>query len=317
MALVNTLTEYCEKQFNQFGECRQCTHPSGKCSGSCRTCSEQITFHKDGRADYNCQKFVYYYVCRYSWKYCSEIMYALEQINLSAYPAYNILSIGCGGTPDLMAFDEKRSAWDMTELFYTGYDINPYWKSVHDAINQYTNSEELMRSEFINKDIFEAIREENQFTRHYNIIILEYFLSHFLQQGIRRIGEKLFDGLIVNILANRLDNSPFLFLINDIDHYEVRKCFRILIQKLQNAGYHGSVQRHHFGNRESDYQDGSTKYSTNYNKFSIPDKMKGTFDCAISCTSAQLIVEVEKNDYKCQPSYRHSNILFRLVPESN
>ena len=122
MGLINTLTAYCETQFNQYGECQKCTHPSGKCSGNCLTCSEQINFHKGGRSDYDCQKFVYYYVCRYSWKYCSEIMYALEQINLSAYPAYNILSIGCGGAPDLMALDEIRPAWDTTELFYKGYD---------------------------------------------------------------------------------------------------------------------------------------------------------------------------------------------------
>ena len=236
MGLINTLTTYCETQFNQYGECQKCTHPSGKCSGSCLTCSEQINFHKGGRSDYDCQKFIYYYVCRYSWKYCSEIIYALEQIDLSAYPAYNILSIGCGGAPDLMAFDEIRTAWDATELFYKGYDINPYWAPVHNTINQYVNLNKHMSSEFKNKNIFETLNEGKPSVRHYNIIVLEYFLSHFLQQNVKQIGEKLFDGLIANVLPNRLDNSPFLFLINDIDHFGVRDCFDILLQKLQNAG---------------------------------------------------------------------------------
>lgn len=221
-------------------------------------------------------------------------MYALEQIDLSAYPAYNILSIGCGGAPDLMAFDAIRTAWDTTELFYKGYDVSPYWAPIHNAIKQYMNSKEHISSKFENKNIFTTLNEGKPAVHHYNVVVLEYFLSHFLQQSVKQIGEELFDGLIANVLANRLDDSPFLFLINDIDHYEVRNCFDTLLQKLKDAGYSGSYIRKHFDDRRSDYSDGSAQYSTNINRFSIPDKMKKTFHCAISCSSAQLIAEVAK-----------------------
>lgn len=292
MSLLDTLTAYCADQFFKYGDCLQCSHPSGRCSGSCLNCSEEVNFHKTGgRTDYDCQKFMYYYVCRYSWKYCSEIMYALEQISLSDYPAYNILSVGCGGAPDLMAFEEIMSVLDMKNIFYKGYDVNPFWSPIHRAIEQYTLSTQYAYAELITKDIFDALRGGELVAHNYNIIVLEYLLSHFPPQNRANWANELFDGLLQNVLPNRLDKSPFLFLINDIDHFQVRDCFDVFLQKLKVAGYHGSYMRKHF--RDRDYNDGSTQYSTWNNRFPIPETMKENFDCAINCTSAQLIVEVQ------------------------
>lgn len=292
MSLLDTLTAYCADQFFKYGDCLQCSHPSGRCSGSCLNCSEEVNFHKTGgRTNYDCQKFMYYYVCRYSWKYCSEIMYALEQISLSDYPAYNILSVGCGGVPDLMAFEEIMSVLDMKNIFYKGYDVNPFWSPIHRAIEQYTLSTQYAYAELITKDIFDALRGGELVAHNYNIIVLEYLLSHFPPQNRANWANELFDGLLQNVLPNRLDKSPFLFLINDIDHFQVRDCFDVFLQKLKVAGYHGSYMRKHF--RDRDYNDGSTQYSTWNNRFPIPETMKENFDCAINCTSAQLIVEVQ------------------------
>ena len=33
------------------------------------------------------------------------MIYALRQLDLAQYPYFHILSLGCGGAPDLMAFD--------------------------------------------------------------------------------------------------------------------------------------------------------------------------------------------------------------------
>ena len=103
----------------------------------------------------------------------------------------------------------------------------------------------------------------------------------------------LFSELIEVVLSNRLRNSPFLFIINDIDHYGVRPLFDILLNKLNNEGYRFSYQKGHFKYRGSDYNDGSVQYYSDQNKFLIPDEIKDEFNCAINCTSAQLIVEVQ------------------------
>lgn len=194
----------------------------------------------------------------------------------------------------MMAFEEIMSAGDPKELFYTGYDINPYWTPVHNIINQYTDAKEHFGSEFKIQDIFEAIDEGKLPERHYNVLVFEYFLSHFMEQNMKRICEKLFDGLLLNILANRLDDSPFLFIINDIYHYKVTDYFNSFLKKFQEAGYYVRYRRRHFGARKADFDDGSIQYPARTSKLKIPYTIDNPFDRAVFCTSAQLIVEVEK-----------------------
>ena len=83
MSLIHDLTEFCDQEYKphcQNDPCLDCTHPSGKCSGSCLECSKQINYHTEGgRSLYNCQNYIYYYTVKYSWKYVSEIMYGEYQ----------------------------------------------------------------------------------------------------------------------------------------------------------------------------------------------------------------------------------------------
>lgn len=87
MSLIHDLTEFCDQEYKphcQNDPCLDCTHPSGKCSGSCLKCSKQINYHTEGgRSLYNCQNYIYYYTVKYSWKYASEIMYALKMLDFS------------------------------------------------------------------------------------------------------------------------------------------------------------------------------------------------------------------------------------------
>ena len=108
--------------FKKCGDCgEKCTHPSGKCSGSCTDCLKEIQYHhSDGRTEYDCKNMLRYYTCHTIWKRCSEIMYALGTIDLEKYPRFNILSIGCGAAPDLMAFNKVASD---KKISYTGIDI--------------------------------------------------------------------------------------------------------------------------------------------------------------------------------------------------
>lgn len=297
MSLLRTLTDFCADKFYKYGDCTHCSHPSGKCSGSCLVCSEEVNFHHtNGRKDYDCQKFLYYYVCRYSWKYCSEIMYALEHTDFTEYPACNILSLGCGGAPDLMAFEERMPIIkdDTIQISYSGYDANPYWTPIHEKIEEYVQQLPNITAQFYNRDIFEVLSSnENLSACSYNILVLEYLLSHFPPDKREYLSDKLFDKLIEVVLPNRLKNSPFLFIINDINYKEVCPCFDTLLEKLNRAGYDVSYKKFHFNNdKQINYNDGSTLYLLNQNKFSIPDEIKNDFNCAIKCSSAQLRVEV-------------------------
>lgn len=293
MSMLEAATSYCAAMFQQYAICRHCTHPSGRCSGSCRDCSEQVNYHKDGgRTDYDCQNFMYYYTCRYSWKYCSEILYAMEQIDSSRYPAYNILSLGCGGAPDLMAFEMRFPEADGKSIAYTGYDANPYWQIIHALIYGYAQARGIA-ARFLTQNIFAALDDEKTELHSFNIIILQYLISHFQPDGRSDSAERLFAGLINKILRHPARVSPTLFLLNDIDHSDIRNCYALFLRKLSESGYSATIIiRRHFKEREYDYGDDSTQHVSQNNKFSIPETIKTKFDCAIRCTSAQLIVEV-------------------------
>lgn len=291
--LVGTLVNKCAELYEESPDCDDdCTHPSGSCSGCCRECTEQVHWHRrNGRADYDCQKLLYYYVCRYAWKYCSEIMYALETINLDDYPFYNILSIGCGSAPDLMAF-EQMNRQDDKSIYYHGFDINPFWEAIHNEIEDYASNYDNIETKFTIRDIFEVVEKSKPTKRPYNVIVLEYLISHLPSENRAELVVELFEGLIDKVISARSPESPILIIINDIDHYSVRDLFSSIVEIIKNAGYHGTLDKKHFPLRNKDYGDGSERYASSANKFFVPENIKDDYNCAIECTSAQLIIEL-------------------------
>lgn len=291
MSLIHSLTSHCDMMYCNYGPCIACSHPSGHCSGGCLQCSEEVNFHQAGkRADYNCQKFLYYYVCRYSWKYCSEIMYALDVIDLRKYPHFNILSLGCGGTPDLMAFEELNS--ESKPVLYHGYDVNPYWEPIQNQITAYARSTQKIDAVFNIKNIFDVLNSGELLNQQYNVVVLEYLLSHFPDLHRNQMAARLFDGLINQVILNRATNIPFLILVNDIDHYKVRNLFDVLLEKIKTTKCPGMAYKFHFSPRSKDYGDGSSQYDSCMNRFAIPEAMKSSYACAINCSSAQFIIEL-------------------------
>ena len=292
MNMLEAAAGYCAATFQPCGSCGQCTHPSGRCSGSCRVCSEEVNYHRGGRADYDCQNFMYYYMCRYAWKYCSEILYAVEEIDFSRPATYTILSLGCGGAPDLMAFALHFDEKDGTNISYMGYDANPYWNIIHALVYGYAQAHGIATKFFI-KNIFDILADDKTELYSSNIVILQYLISHFPPEKRYELAGMLFDGLIRKVLKHPSRVSPTLFLLNDIDHADVRKYYDLFLEKLAQSDCAFSSMRRHFKERESDYGDGSVQYASCNNRFSIPETIKTDFDCAIKCSSAQLFVKVE------------------------
>ena len=109
--LYQTLTEFCDERYRNMG-CYQCVHFNG-CPGNpcknCKQCLEEVhypTKYPKGRKDYDCERMLNFYVCDYSSKYASEMLYLLRKSKaLEEIVNYNVLSIGCGACPDLMAFE--------------------------------------------------------------------------------------------------------------------------------------------------------------------------------------------------------------------
>lgn len=283
--LIDTVVDFCDRKYSSQ-TCTGC-QSHHLCHQDCKNCLDDLHFHNNCiRTDYCCEHLLDYYVCRYSYKYCSEIIYALENIDLSRYPYFNILSLGCGASPDLMAFDYLNLS---QPIKYKGFDINEYWGKIHSLIKeQFTGTLIEYYRGFNVLDLFDTTTIENC-----NVIIIEYLISFFYNS----IGEagllSWFDKLANQIISYKPSDSQMLIVINDADSIHVgRDVFPKLRDSIERKGLR-VLKEYRKRFKENNYYQNSERYYSCSNKFQIPNGFSDKYKVAIRCESAQLILEVE------------------------
>lgn len=214
------------------------------------------------------------------------MIYALRQIDLSDYPYFHILSMGCGGAPDLMAFQYMNYP---QKLSYVGLDKNVYWEEIHNfIIDNYDDGKvQFLR----NIDVLQYF--DNREITKCNVIIIQYLISYFYSNvGVRGV-RRWFSKLAQSIVKNKPENSSMLIIINDVDSINTgRDAFPIFVEEIERVGL--TVNRelrrrfksvNHFAN--------SVQYASKKNIFDgITDDFQKDYCVALSCESAQLILEV-------------------------
>lgn len=287
--LIDRVVEFCDQEYKNK-RCIRCNSKiecDGNCEG-CKQCLDDIHYHQNIYRDfYDCEKLLDYYVCRYSYKYCSEMIYALSGLDLSEYPYFHILSLGCGAAPDLMAFEYMEYE---QEIFYCGLDINTYWRKIHNFIKSEYEEGEVRFFRDINVLTF----FQNHTLENYNVIVIQYLISFFYDMIGAGGLKKWFRQLAYNIVKYKPKNSPMLIIINDADSiYTGRDALPVFAKEIEKAGMKVNYElRRRFKNHN--HYEGSRQYETKSNIFDIPENLKEEYSVAITCESAQLILEVSK-----------------------
>lgn len=281
MGILEQMIEYCDQMYSDY-QCYECI--GHNCTHNCKNCLDDIHYHHNNiRYEYNCKKLLYYYLCRYSYKYCSEIVYALERVHLERYPYFNILSLGCGGAADLMAFDYCLDSYE--DISYHGVDINTYWDDIHSKISDiYPHA--LFSTGFDVKRAIPTLSNEI-----YNVVIIEYLISYLYSRG-SSVVSNLFDDLIEYVVSNKPQDSPMLIIINDVDSINTRRDeFIKLANKLNQLRYNITVQKLCF--KGDSYYSNSILHSSNQNLFNCSWEFQQKYCAALRCESAQLIIEID------------------------
>lgn len=283
--LINDVVDFCDNEYRNH----VCEHCSKKhlCKADCKSCLDDLHYHRNKiRKDYDCEHLLDYYECRYSFKYCSEMIHALSNIDLSAYPKFNILSLGCGGAPDLMAFDYLELG---KEINYRGIDINSSWEKIHSFIEGKFDTGKVR--------FFRGFDVLNFFTTNTlercNVICIEYLVS-FIYGRVGKSGiRNWFRQLAEQIVAHKMPDSPMLIIINDVDSVNTgRDSFVILREEIEALGLEVKSEfRRRF--KDHNYYTGSVQYPSQKNFFAIPDAYREQYKVAIKCEAAQLILEVK------------------------
>lgn len=131
--IIDTILKNCSERQNQKCDepCENCSYGEF-CPEDCEKCLEYIHYpsHAETNAPkrkYDCTHMADFYMCKYSYRYTSEIIYALEWMpSLSSEKNLKVLSFGCGPCTDLFAIDYLRVSGKLRYqiLDYRGVDYS-------------------------------------------------------------------------------------------------------------------------------------------------------------------------------------------------
>lgn len=297
--LIDEIVDFCDKDYSSQDTknvCKDCKHLEC-CSGSCKHCLEEVHYpnkYPKGMKNYECPNIINFYVCDYSYKYASEIWYLLNNTDtLKKLDKFNIMSIGCGGCPDLMAFESFiRKESIEKPISYLGIDVNKLWEPIHKRVCEYCEKQSDMSITFEYADAIQLFND--YYFEDINIIILQYVISHFYNTDQINEIESFFDNLVENIIAHKSEESPFIIIINDVNSCNRgRDNFDILIEKLRSKNYHGICPKYYFDyNIQNEHQRYGTKHNDVDVLYNVPNKLN-KYQPWKYCSSAQLLIEVK------------------------
>lgn len=204
-----------------------CCHTDGRAC-NCYPCLQSGFY---GMPDhYDCRKKLCYYVLNYGPSYASEIYHylAASQILESFVPrgVVNILSLGCGFAPDLIAIDKYiRNNNLQLRVNYTGVDASDCWQP-----SRYVNA----TSVFHTGDVAAYMRMNG-----FDIVFMVKLFSTLLQNN----QHQQFLQLLHTTITNELSAGSYL-VFNDVNSW-----------KKGRDIFHNSIRQHFTGLRQYYFAD--------------------------------------------------------------
>ncbi|MDL2327898.1 hypothetical protein LJC64_04555 [Ruminococcaceae bacterium OttesenSCG-928-A11] len=226
-----------------------------------------------------------YYVCKYSHKYASELVYAFCQLRDVWNKPLKVMSVGCGPCTDLFALDHLQNEGRLGHIEYRGIDLNEIWRKIHRNI---AHNQENNQVRFFYENVFDFIDVVNRKNWLPDLLIFQYVFSDMRKTA----DDTEVNGFIEHMseFINRLPVNSYIIL-NDIN-----------LQNSQGGGrnYFDRLYRHlhgcdyldcHFNNnnRQNHYHYGD-EYTSNNLIWPIPNNLH-QYSPFESCASAQKIIK--------------------------
>lgn len=223
---------------------------------------------------------------------------AAERDFIRGFPYYHILSLGCGGCADLMAFDVFLNKGRVkVPISYIGVDINTLWSPIHDEIKEYYSNDERVRFKIPEyKDVFDCFDTP---LPKANIIVISYLISYLYKTNQTGLIDLLAERIAQNIVLKKEKKHHLLFIINDVNsNNRGRDYFSHFEKAIEKAGAKITNSDYMYfdtGNLNYYQTNGFSAYK-NAKKcyFDIPAQLKHKYHAQESLNSTiQLLLEVE------------------------
>ena len=307
--MLNTILSACNNRYGTEHErCEDCSY-GDYCPHDCEKCLDYIHNPNHAKADapdrkYDCTHMADFYTCKYSCRYASEIMYAIERcVDLHNLQELRVLSFGCGPCTDLFAIDElrKRNVLSYNTLKYRGVDYSEnVWRWIHRDIKSFENDNCSIK--FFYRDACDLINTIAEGSWTPNVVVFQYVFSDMQKHtDIQSINN--FINTFADYYNTKIQPNTYIIL-NDVnlgrDYGGGREFFDRLLAKLNNSIYgkgrfcndHARGSYYSRGYPYGDDCDG--EFPNNANFFDLtPWRRYSPFD---TCASAQMIIKKVTNE---------------------
>lgn len=283
---IPVLTSHCFYKYRHKEQCQGCPYT---CTKICGDCLGAIHLKKI-RRNYDCDNLIYFYVCKYIYKYSSEIEYVQYLLtHLYIRSNINIISIGCGPCTELagiLNFLKKRE--NIIPIQFFGFEANGLWKPVHDTITEILKEYyPFVTPHFNYGDAQIQIKNHNMDLYKPHMLILNYLISDLVRN---QIDTSAFLQVLNSSIISFMTPNSYL-LLNDINHNKEARNYFEIFEKLINSNYHTNVIRMHFtNNNKPDYIHYGSQHPNNILTTSILPIIQSTFNPWEFCSSAQMII---------------------------
>lgn len=301
--LLNCNTRYTNKKCDT--QCTNCSY-GDFCSGDCGDCLDHIHNHSHAPTGapirkYDCRNMADFYVCKYSYRYTSELIYAFQRTtSLKEKPHIKILSFGCGPCTDLFALDYLQSTgeYSFKTYEYRGIDYSEnVWHNIHSDIK--TNALHNAITEFYYEDACKVIDDICNGTWTPDLVVFQYVFSDMHKHsGYENVTS--FIDRFSNYVNNKMNKNCYI-VINDINlersygggrgYFDDLKN-KIAYQKMRKGRFCDSNATSYYYPRGYTYGDDSDgEFPCNKNLFTWDTNWCMKYSPFNSCASAQMIIK--------------------------
>lgn len=298
--MLETILSNCDAHYERpdYEQCEDCSY-GGYCPHDCEKCLDYI--HNPNHAPssaparkYDCAHMANVYTCKYSCRYTSEIVYALERCrDLRSLRDFKVLSFGCGPCTDLFAIDylRQQNILSYEKIEYRGVDYSKdVWQWIHRDIARFQNSNCSIK--FFYQDACDLIHTISAGSWTPNLIVFQYVFSD-MQKHTNGADIKDFINTFAEYFNVKVNTNTYIVL-NDVNlgrnYGGGREYFGILLNKLENVLYD---KGHFYNDNAKGYYAGGYPYGRefpdNANRFDwTPWSAYSPFD---TCASSQMIIK--------------------------
>ncbi len=295
--MIDKLISSCDERFRheRSHSCNNCTY-SGFCPRDIKKCGKCLELvHFPGRVaagapprQYDCTHMADFYVCRYAYRYVSELIYAFRVLrDVENLNRLKVLSFGCGPCTDLLALDYLRQSgnYAFQSIEYRGVDYNKdVWTNIHEDLERIKSRGFGIK--FIYYDAVEIINEIADSEWIPDLVVFQYFFSDMRKNTDSGKILKFVNTFSEYVNNRMLDNSYVVF--NDINlstSYGGGREFFDQIRRRMNNGLYD------YGHFHNDARPNTYGYGRAFDKNNLFFDITplAMYDPFKSCSSAQML----------------------------